>query len=300
MKDLCAILGVSRSGYYKHLKSKADHQLRCSKFYDALNYVSLVHEEHPSHGYRWVAAFIRINYGVCFSEGLIYKAFRYLDIHAETKHRKRYKPRKVKDKDPNMLFAHWDTVDRPRQVIVSDMTAFHAGDKYYELTMYFDVFTKQILSWKLSDRRGAREPYLYGLQEIVDLLEIDGPDGCPTYLHTDQGAVYASIAYEELIKDQNIVRSMSRPGTPTDNPVNESLNGWIKEELFLDFHIDTLRDRYWVRSAVSEYVDFYNAQRPCYSLNYETPDNYYALYKAGLIAKNDTFSKRFEGDQKYT
>ena len=166
--------------------------------------------------------------------------------------------------------------------------------------MYFDVFTKQILSWKLSDRRGAREPYLYGLQEIVDLLEIDGPDGCPTYLHTDQGAVYASIAYEELIKDQNIVRSMSRPGTPTDNPVNESLNGWIKEELFLDFHIDTLHDRYWVRSAVSEYVDFYNAQRPCYSLNYETPDNYYALYKAGLIAKNDTFSKRFEGDQKYT
>ena len=93
---------------------------------------------------------------------------------------------------------------------------------------------------------------------------------------------------------------MSRPGTPTDNPVNESLNGWIKEELFLDFHIDTLCDRYWVRSAVSDYVDFYNSQRPCYSLNYETPDNYYALYKAGLIAQNDTFSKRFDDDQKNT
>ncbi|MGD9761603.1 MAG: hypothetical protein AB7U52_04130 [Candidatus Izemoplasmatales bacterium] len=30
---------------------------------------------------------------------------------------------------------------------------------------------------------------------------------------------------------------MSRAGTPTDNPVDESLNGWIKEELFLDFNI---------------------------------------------------------------
>lgn len=30
---------------------------------------------------------------------------------------------------------------------------------------------------------------------------------------------------------------MSRAGTPTDNPVNESLNGWIKEELFLDFNL---------------------------------------------------------------
>lgn len=30
-------------------------------------------------------------------------------------------------------------------------------------------------------------------------------------------------------KDENIVRSMSRAGTPTDNPVNEALNGWINK-----------------------------------------------------------------------
>lgn len=287
---------MSRSGYYKYLKAKESHHLRCEKFYDALNFVTLVHSEHRSHGYRWVAAFIRINHNRHFSDGLIYKAFRYLGIHSETKHQKRYKPRKVKDKHPNLIFAHWDTVDRPRQVIVSDMTAFHAGDKYYELTLYFDVFTKQILSWKLSDRRGAREPYLYGLQEIVDLLEFDGPVGCPTYLHTDQGSVYASMAYDELIKDRNIVRSMSRAGKPTDNPVNESLNGWIKEELFLDFHINTLHERYWVHSAIAEYVDYYNAQRPSYALNYQTPNCFYELYKAGLLDKCDTFSKRFDND----
>lgn len=265
-----------------------------------MNYVSLVHSEHPSHGYRWVAAYIRINYNQNLSDSLVYKAFRYLDIKAETKHRKRCKPRKIRDKHPNMIFDHWDTVDRPRQVIVSDMTAFHAGDKYYELTMYFDVFTKQILSWKLSDRRGAREPYLFGLKEVVELLETDGPDDSPTYLHTDQGSVYASMAYDELIQDKNIIRSMSRAGTPTDNPVNESLNGWIKEELFLDYHINTLRDRYWVHCAISEYIDFYNSKRPCYSLNYETPDNYYNLYKSGQLEKRDTFSKRFDDDPRYT
>ena len=46
------------------------------------------------------------------------------------------------------------------------------------------------------------------------------------------------MAYNELIRDTNIVRSMSRAGKPTDNPVNESLNGWIKEELFMDFKND--------------------------------------------------------------
>ncbi len=30
---------------------------------------------------------------------------------------------------------------------------------------------------------------------------------------------------------------MSRARTPTDNPIIESLNGWIKEELYKDFKI---------------------------------------------------------------
>ena len=65
----------------------------------------------------------------------------------------------------------------------------------------------------------------------------------PTILHTDQGSVYASVAYNELIKDMNITRSMSQAGKPTDNPVNESLNGWIKEELFIDFKFQEKSDR---------------------------------------------------------
>lgn len=292
-------MGVSRAGYYKHLKAKESGYVRAEKFYEALNYVALVHSKHPSHGYRWVAAFICINYHLEFSDGLVYKAFRYLDIRSETKHKCHYKPRKIKDKHPNLIYEHWDTVDRPRQVIVSDMTAFYAGTKYYELTLYFDVFTKQILSWKLSDRRGDREPYINGLKEIINLLEFDGPEGCPTYLHTDQGAVYASMAYDELIKDKNIVRYMSRAGTPTDNPVNESLNGWIKEELFLDFKIDQIKEKYWLSSAIDDYVDYYNAMRPSYALNYITPNQFYELYKAGKMVKNDTFSKRFDENSRH-
>ena len=30
---------------------------------------------------------------------------------------------------------------------------------------------------------------------------------------------------------------MSRAGTPTDNRAMEAINGWIKTELFMDFHI---------------------------------------------------------------
>ena len=38
-----------------------------------------------------------------------------------------------------------------------------------------------------------------------------------------------------MLKD---VWSMSRIGTPTDNPIIESKNGWLKIEMYIDFNQD--------------------------------------------------------------
>jgi transposase InsO family protein len=138
-------------------------------------------------------------------------------------HKKRQSPsRKRKDPYPNLVFSTWELLDRPRQVIVSDMTAFSWAWLYFEVTFYFDVFTKEILSSRVASRRGDRNQYTDGLSDVVGLLKGNLE---PVILHTDQGSVYASMAYNELIRDTNIVRSMSRAGKPTDNPVNEALNG---------------------------------------------------------------------------
>ena len=40
----------------------------------------------------------------------------------------------------------------------------------------------------------------------------------------------------------NVICSMSRAGTPTDNAAMEAINGWIKAELFTDFHVTGDRD----------------------------------------------------------
>lgn len=189
------------------------------------------------------------------SDNFSYKCFQYLGIQSQTRHKIHYKPRKVKDKYPNLIYSTWDTVDRPRQVIVSDMTVIKYSWFFFELTMYFDVFTKEILTWHVAERRGHRDQYIDGLNDVINLLK--GTDE-PTVLHTDQGSVYASLAYNELIKDTLIVRSMSRAGKPTDNPVNESLNGWIKEELFIDFKIETCNSREEFEEALDAYVDYYN------------------------------------------
>lgn len=289
MQDLCECMAVSRSEYYKWLKREIDP--KAIKREALIKLVMEVHQDHPSHGYRWVAAYIRLNYDYTFSDNYIFKCFHFLNIKAKTKHQVHYKPRKEKDKYPNLIFTTWETVDRPREVIVSDMTAFHIRYIYLELTMYFDVFTKQIVAYCFGDRRGDRNQYINGLTNVIELLERENNTE-PVVLHTDQGSVYASIAYNELIKDKNIKRSMSRAGKPTDNPVNESMNGWIKEELYIDFKIEECNSRNKLVETIERYIDFYNTKRPCYAIGYDIPDRYYEKFINGEIEKKNTFENR--------
>jgi len=55
-----------------------------------------------------------------------------------------------------------------------------------------------------------------------------------------------------------LLRSMSREGSPIDNPIIESLNGRIKEELFLDFGLAIAKD---VSMLLDEYVYYFNNRR---------------------------------------
>ena len=59
---------------------------------------------------------------------------------------------------------------------------------------------------------------------------------------------------------------MSREGTPTDNPIIEALNGWMKEELYLDFGLATTEDVFLL-------LDTYN-RRPAAALGYKSPVQY--------------------------
>lgn len=285
--ELCKLMGVSRAGFYKWKKHKTSPSHISRK--RILKLVELIHSKHSTHGYRWTAAYIRINCKTAVSDSYVYKCFRFLGLKAETKHKVKYRPRKQRDKYPNLMYSTWETVDRPRQVIVSDMTVVKFKWFYFEITFYFDVFTKEIVTWKLAGDRGDRDQYIDGLKDVVELLK--GREE-PTILHTDQGSVYASMAYNELIKDTNIVRSMSRAGKPTDNPVNESLNGWIKEELYMDFHIDDCRSANEVIDSVDKYVKYYNNRRPCFALEYDTPNNFFKNYQLGKIERKDTFKNR--------
>lgn len=51
----------------------------------------------------------------------------------------------------------------------------------------------------------------------------------------------------------------------------EAINGWIKAELFMDFHISGEQA---IEKEIDEYISFFNEKRPAYSLNYLTPKQF--------------------------
>lgn len=149
------------------------------------------------------------------------------------------------------------------------MTAFYVKGVYYELTLYMDLWNNEIVSHSLSSKRGDRMTYISGLEDLIEIKK-QHPD-YKMILHSDQGSVYASKAFNELLPMYNITHSMSRAGTPTDNAAMESINGWIKAELFMDFHVTGNKP---VVNEINDYILFFNEQRPAYSLNYLTPVQY--------------------------
>ena len=91
--------GLARDGYYKWKNRKpSDRDINREKMVEL---VKTIHENHRTHGYRWTAAYIRINERMDISDNYAYMCFRFLGVKSETRHQVRYRPRKVRDKYPN-------------------------------------------------------------------------------------------------------------------------------------------------------------------------------------------------------
>ena len=88
--------------------------------------------------------------------------------------------------------------------------------------------------------------------------------------HSDRGSQYASDKYQLLLKEYDMICSMSRKGNCWDNAVIESFFGTLKTELNVRFtNEQSMHDKLF------EYIEvFYNCQRRHSTLNYMSPAAY--------------------------
>ena len=264
---LCELLDVSRSSYYKWRKRR-DMKNRYEKDRELLTELLWEqHYAHPSYGYHRLAVAIFRDTGWVFSHNLAHKCCKQAGIRSRARKSYHYrKPGEESVKFPNITRGRWHPKE-PLQIVTSDMTVFRSGGKLYEWTLLIDAFNNEILAHQVSDKQNDTKPY-YHVLGVLMKLSAARKKTTPIVFHSDQGAVYSSRAFCKAHEQYNIQRSMSRVATPTDNPVIEALNGWIKEELETDFG---LKDAPNVKALLDEYVRYYNNERPAAALHYKSP-----------------------------
>lgn len=259
-------MDINRSGYYKW-RERIGRKNRYERDRDILTeLLADAHDRHRAYGYHRLAVIVRNETGWLFSDNLAHKCCKFAGIKSHARHYNWGRPLLGEEHKeyPNRIRGSWDAYE-PLDIVVSDMTVVHHKGKKYEWTYMLDTFDKEIVSSHVSGIAGDRRPYFDCLRDLVQKTEEQKES---VTLHTDQGSIYSSRAFYEAHQDYNIIRSMSRAGTPTDNPIIEAINGWIKAEIYSEGwykKFDTAEE------MISAYVDYYNHDRPAYSLHYKSP-----------------------------
>ena len=264
--ELCREMNVNRSGYYKWRTRKGTKN-QYEKDRELLTELLLeAHNKHRSYGYHRLAKMVREETGWLFSDNLAHKCCKYAGIRSGIRHYNWKKPMMGTEhkRYPNLIKGCWNA-KKPMEIIASDMTVIKHKGIRYEWTYMLDTFNNEIISSHISNIPGDRRTYFDCLNDLVAITK-EKTD--PVVLHTDQGSVYSSEAFYNAHKDYTIIRSMSRAGVPTDNPIIESINGWIKAEIYSEgWH----RKYDNVEDMIRAYVDYYNNERPAYALKYKSP-----------------------------
>ena len=105
-------------------------------------------------------------------------------------------------------------------------------------------------------------------------LERRRPEDGQLLHHSDRGSQYASEAYQQLLREENITCSMSRKGNCWDNAMMESFFATLKKERV---HQQRYATRAEARASVFDYIEiFYNRQRRHSALGYVSPAEFEA------------------------
>lgn len=261
---------LSTSGYYKWL-ARGDRLNRYEVNRKDLTALLIgVHEKHSTWGYRHLADQVRKETGWVFSDLLAHKCCKAAGIHSSA--RKHYNPPgEEHDIYPNLIGQNF-TATIPFEKVCTDTTNINHKGLNYDWNIYLDLFNNEIISYdfRLSKSGHGVNNHHSALKRFLKEKEKRGYKSQVTILHSDQGAIYTSKAFNAHL-DSTIKRSMSRIATPTDNPVLESINGWIKDELLLDFNLKQCDN---IHKLIENYVKYYNTIRTAYALKYKSPVQY--------------------------
>ena len=159
------------------------------------------------------------------------------------------------------------------ELIVSDITYIWIKDieNFAYLFLITDVYSRKIIGYCISDTLKA-DSAVKALK--MALKQITKPDGC--IHHSDRGIQYCCHEYTGLLKQNNMMISMTENGDPLENAIAERINKTIKEE-FTDEKTLSFETFTKAKREMPKFIKFYNEERPHRSIDMHTPAEAYNM-----------------------
>lgn len=163
----------------------------------------------------------------------------------------------------------------PRKVLLTDITYLPYNGTSAYLSTVLDAYTKQILSYVLSDSLEGD----FVLETVEKLVKDHGIELTKeTLIHSDQGCRYTSIRFIQLVNDKELRQSMSRKGNCWDNAPQESFFGHMKDEI----DISGCKKFREVKAVIDDWIEYYNNERYQWQLAKLSPNEYYQYITTGV------------------
>ena len=255
MRRQCQLLGFSRSMLYYPPATESEENLHLMRQIDE-QYI-----ETPFYGSRRMTQHL-MRLGYCVNRKRIRRLMRLMGIEAIYP-----KPKLSAINSEHRIYPYLlrdYKVTASNQVWSADITYIPMNKGFMYLVAILDWYSRYVITWELSNR-------LEG-QFCLDALHQALCGATPTIFNTDQGAQFTANAFTDTIEAAGIAMSMGSVGRAIDNIYIERFWRSVKYE---DGYQKLYSTGHALFDGLTNYIRFYNEQRPHQSLNYATPAEVY-------------------------
>lgn len=269
---MCEVAGVSRSGYYNYVQRR--YKIADKDLQDELDF-RYIKKAYDYKSWKKGAVQIKMrlerDYDMIMNLKKIRRLMKKFRLICPIR---KVNPVKVMIQAQKANKTYGNILDRnftqgvTKKTLLTDITYLNYGSgKRAYLSVIKDSSTKMILAWQTS----LSLDMSFVLKTVKQLLEhYQGELDMKVMIHSDQGCHYTSISYQELLKENGIQQSMSRRGNCWDNAPQESFFAILKTEMDLKKY----KTYEQVAFAITDYINYYNYDRPQKPLNKKTPYEY--------------------------
>ncbi|MDR0294803.1 MAG: IS3 family transposase [Prevotellaceae bacterium] len=268
---LCDILKLNRSSYYKWLhRDQSEQEAKDAELIERI--CELYQESNGIFGYRRIQLNLKRRFNLHCNKKRVYRVMRAIGLKSVIR---RKRPNYIKSTPEitaeNILNRNF-TAENLNEKWLTDVTEFKYGngDKLY-LSAILDLKDKGIVSYAIG--RSNNNQLVFN---TFDAAIQKHPDAKPLF-HSDRGYQYTNKVFKAKLDAAGMTQSMSRVGRCIDNGPMEAFWGTLKAEMY---YLHRFLDYDSLRTAIEQYIHFYNNGRYQAKLDGYAPLEYRALLQA--------------------